>query len=95
MIEIRRFEPSNRFVRDIKSAPPEVQAAAKEALDLLQSNPSAKVLRLHQLRGLPKPSIWKIDVYANRSWQITFEVQGDSALLKRLGTHKAIDRLPR
>jgi hypothetical protein len=52
-------------------------------------------LRLHPLTGLPKPTVWKIDVFANHAWQVTFELNGTTAELKRIGTHKSIDRDPR
>lgn len=95
MITVREFAYSARFAADLKSAPADVQSAAKEALRRLQTNPAAKSLRLHPLKGVPKPAIWKIDVFANKSWQISFEMVGDRAELKRLGTHKSIDRDPR
>lgn len=94
-ITITGLANSERFASDLRSAPAEVQRAALEALRLLQVNPSAKSLRLHTLKGMPKPTVWKIDVYANHSWQITFELNGTVAELKRLGTHKTIDRDPR
>ncbi len=94
-ITITGLANSERFASDLRSAPAEVQGAALEALRLLQANPSAKSLRLHTLKGMPKPTVWKIDVYANHSWQITFELNGTVAELKRLGTHKTIDRDPR
>lgn len=94
-IVITGFAYSARFAADLRGAPVEVQRATLEALQLLQTNPNAKSLRLHPLKGMPKPTIWKIDVYANHAWQITFELNGAVAELKRLGTHKTIDRDPR
>ncbi|WP_146033757.1 hypothetical protein [Alicycliphilus denitrificans] len=94
-ITITGLANSDRFASDLRSAPAEVQRAALEAIRLLQTNPGAKSLRLHNLKGMPKPTIWKIDVYANHAWQITFEMNGQVAELKRLGTHKTIDRDPR
>lgn len=87
---------SDRYDKDLAGAPPDIQQAAKEALKLLLRNPSARSLRLHTLDGYPKPTIWKIDVQSNHSWQITFEMRANSvAFLLRLGTHKIIDRAPR
>lgn len=94
-ISVTGFAYSDRFASDLRSAPTEVQQAALEALRLLQANPGARSLRLHTLKGMPKPTIWKIDVFANHAWQITFELNGTVAELKRMGTHKAIDRDPR
>lgn len=94
-IAVTGFAHSARFAADLRGVPPDVQRAALDALALLQANPSAKSLRLHPLKGMPKPTVWKIDVYANHAWQITFELNGTVAELKRLGTHKTIDRDPR
>lgn len=92
---ITGFAHSVRFAADLRAAPIDVQQAALAALQLLQAHPGAKSLRLHNLKGIPKPTVWKIDVYANHAWQITFELNGQVAELKRLGTHKTIDRDPR
>lgn len=95
-LTVTGFAHSARFAADLRAAPPpDVQQAALAALELLQANPRAKSLRLHPLTGTPKPTVWKIDVYTNHAWQITFELNGTVAELKRLGTHKAIDRAPR
>lgn len=94
-IVITGFAHSARFAADLRGAPPEVQRAALGALALLQTHPDARSLRLHTLKGMPKPTVWKIDVYSNHAWQITFELNGTVAELKRLGMHKSIDRDPR
>lgn len=94
-IAVTGFAFSERFKSEFASLPGDVAKAAKDALELLQKNPRARSLRLHPLTGLPKPSVWKIDVFANHSWQITFELNGSIAQLKRIGTHKSIDRDPR
>jgi mRNA-degrading endonuclease YafQ of YafQ-DinJ toxin-antitoxin module len=94
-IKIERFAYSERFKSELQKLQPYVVRAVKDALVLLQNNPEAKSLRLHPLTGLPKPTVWKIDVFANHSWQITFEINGTTAELKRVSTHKSIDREPR
>lgn len=93
-IKVSGFKTTPRFDSELASAPPDAQKAAHEALNALQANPKAKRLRLHALNGF-KPSIWVIDVYANHSWQVTFEMDGEIAILRRLATHKKIDRDPR
>ena len=95
MIEVRAFTRTQRFEDELKAAPEDAQRAAAEALDLLMRNSKAGRLRCHPLSGYGKPTIYKIDVYANHSWQITFELVGTTAHLKRLATHKSIDRDPR
>lgn len=94
-IKIERFAFSKRFKAELQKFQPDVIEAVKKALELLQNNPEAKSLRLHPLTGLPKPTVWKIDVFTNHSWQVTFELNGTTAELKRVSTHKSIDRNPR
>lgn len=94
-IRIERFAYSDRFRSEMRGLPPDVARAIKDTLELLQRNPRARSLRLHPLTGLPKPTVWKIDVFANHAWQVTFELNGTTAELKRIGTHKSIDRDPR
>lgn len=95
-ITVAGFRTTGRFNGELRAAPPDIQKAAKEALDLLQKNPKSNVLRLHQLKQFKKPAVWKIDVISNHSWQITFEMEaGNVAKLCRLAPHKKIDRDPR
>lgn len=94
-IRVERFDYSERFKDELRSLPPDVVEAVRSALKELQRHPRSKSLRLHPLTGLPKPTVWKIDVFTNHSWQVTFELNGTTAELKRIGTHKSIDRDPR
>lgn len=94
-IEVDSFDFTASFKSELQAAGPDVQQAARDALKLLKANPRAKTLRLHSLSGYCKPTIYKIDVYANHSWQITFELAGKTAVLRRLATHKDINRRPR
>ncbi len=95
MFRVTGFRPTDRFKKELKSAPIDCQKAAKDVLNSLQKQPIPTILRLHNLKGYSKPTIWKIDIYANKSWQITFEMDGETAILRRLATHKEIDRKPR
>jgi hypothetical protein len=95
-IAVAGFRRTGRFEGELKAAAPGVQAAAADALKLLQANPKSKVLRLHQLKQFGKPAVWKIDVFSNHAWQITFELEaGNIVKLCRLAPHKKIDRDPR
>jgi len=94
-LHIARFDLSKRFLSDVRALPENVRSAANTALKLLKQNPRAKSLRLHTLKGTRKPTIWKIDVLPNHSWQIAFEMDGTTAVLRRIGTHRDIDRRPR
>lgn len=84
---------SETFKRDYRKAPVSVQAQAREILGKLEATPSAQSLRLHPLNSY-RPTIYKIDVFTNRSWQISFNLEGTEVTLRRLSTHKAMDRNP-
>jgi hypothetical protein len=92
VIRVEQFDYTERFASDLRSAPEDIRNAAKDALDLLKANPRAGKLRLHRLHDY-KPPLWKIDVLSNKSWQVAFEMSGTTAILRRLATHKQIDRL--
>ena len=94
-VAVRAFRLTEAFKRDMRRAEAPIQEAARSALKKLKLNAEASSLRLHALSGYCKPTIYKIDVLPNRSWQITFELDGEEAVLLRLGTHRLIDRAPR
>lgn len=91
-MQIRGFDFTSRFSRELKGAAPDVQHAAQEALRLLQQN--HRTVRAHALHG-HKPKLYVLDVYSNHSWQITFELLDGVAILRRLARHKDIDRAPK
>ncbi len=91
---IKKLERVPTFDREFKSAPPEVRQDAADILRALLKWPHPKSLRMHRLKGFSHPSIWKVDVHSNHSWQITFTIEGETATLRRIATHKQIDRRP-
>ena len=91
-MKIAGVDPTDPFKRDLSDAAPDTRKAALAAIDKLVLHPSANSLRLHALKGQGKPTVYKIDVLPNRSWQISFHLEGEVAILRRLATHKDIDR---
>jgi mRNA-degrading endonuclease YafQ of YafQ-DinJ toxin-antitoxin module len=91
-VQISDIAFSETFQRDFKKAPPEVQAAVGKVLEGMKQNPQPKKLRIHSVNGCFDPKIFKADVLPNHSWQITFHIEGTTAILRRLGTHKLADR---
>jgi hypothetical protein len=94
-VVVEGFDFSERFARELERLDPGTQKAAKSALALLKTNPKAATLRCRPRPGFGRPTIWKIDVFSNKSYQITFELIGRVAHLKRIATHAQIDRNPR
>lgn len=93
-VQIDALDYKASFQKDLLKSPSDIQAAAHEALVELMKNPQPAKLRLHSLQGCFSPRILKIDVFPNRSWQITFEMDGTTAILRRLAKHRDIDRRP-
>lgn len=90
MIRVVNFSSSEDFAADLKSVAPDIQDAANAALKELLRHPSANKLRLHPLKA-HKPTVWKIDVFPNKSWQIAFNLEGETAILLHLYKHKKMD----
>lgn len=93
-MRIARVSYTESFKQDLDRAPVDVRSAALDAIGRLVENPRAKSLRVHTLNGY-RPTIFKFDVFPNRSWQISFELVGEDCTLRRLRTHRAMDRDPR
>lgn len=92
---VEGFDYSDKFSKELGKLDPNIRQAAKEALKLLMENPKSATLRCKPRPGFGQPLIWKIDVYSNKSYQITFEMIGRVAHLKRVAKHDSIDRDPR
>lgn len=87
---VNKLVPSDQFKKDLAGSPSDIQLAASKALKKLIENSSANSIRLHNLQG-HKPTIWKIDVFPNKSWQISMRIENSHATLLRLATHKEMD----
>ncbi len=93
--QITAFRFSASYQQDIQAAPADVKKAVAGVLQKLLANSNSGSLRCHTLSGYGKPSLFSVDVFANHSWKMTFTMDGAIAELRRLGTHKVIDRDPR
>lgn len=66
----------------------------KDAVADLLKYPIPKSRRLHPLAGFKNPKVYTIDVFSNHAYKISLEIEGDTATLRRVATHKVIDRSP-
>lgn len=82
------------FKSEYKSLDAQMKQAVKSALILLKENACSTKLRLEKLNGYKNPSIYTIHVTSNHSYKISFELNGNEAILRRIATHKIIDRAP-
>lgn len=93
-VTITGLDRTDGFERAIKRLPPEIQQSAKDALKALLTHPTPKSIRFHKLSGYKNPALYTIDASGNHSYKISFELSGSIAILRRIGTHKEIDRNP-
>jgi len=71
------------FRRDFQDLPPDVQVRAERAIRLLAGNPRHPSLRSKKMQGVE--SIWEASV--TLAYRITYEVSGETLVLRRIGTH--------
>ena len=87
--------PSPRFTRDYKRLPPDIQREVDNCLRDLGKQPVPAMRRLHRISPAgQRPQIFSVDVLPNKAYKISFELDGPHAVLRRVGTHQEIDRLP-
>jgi len=93
-IIIKTWEPLKTFENDYSKLKPNIKDAVDEALRLLLKNPNSKKLRLKSVSGSKNPKIYAIHVTPNHSHKLSFFLDGTKAVLRRIGTHKEIDKNP-
>lgn len=71
------------FERDFQDLLVDVQKRAEKAIRLLLQNPRHPSLRSKKMQGLD--DIWEASV--SMSYRMTYQVAGDTIILRRLGTH--------
>lgn len=82
------------FSRGLRKLPQEIQAQAKAALKDLMLDPIPARIRFEKLAGYKNPAIYTIHLTPNHSHKASFELIGNVAYFRRIGTHKEIDRKP-
>lgn len=82
------------FKTSYQRLPDNIKIQAQEKISHLLQNPQPKHIRLEKLRGNNKPPVYSIHITGNHSHKISFELNGDTAVLRKAGTQKSIDRSP-
>jgi len=78
---------SKSFRHDYHKLSHEIQQATDEAVNLLLSNPRYPSLRS---KKLPNSHVWYARV--NRAYRFTFQIDGDTITLRRVGTHEILGK---
>lgn len=80
---------SRSFKKDYQDLPTEIRDQVEKQLALFVNNPRHPSLRVQKIRGSPRPR-WEGRI--TRGYRFTFEWQGDTVILRRIGSHALIDR---
>lgn len=82
------LEATETFLRLYKKLPQDVQEQTKKALILLTENPSHPSLRHRKMAG--QENIYELSV--SMHYRITYEKIGETAILRKIGTHDILRR---
>ena len=77
---------AERFKKDFKQIPVEVQKRVAKALELFLSNPKHPSLHVKKMQGVPE--VWECRVSDN--YRITFQFVKEGIFLRRVGTHNVL-----
>lgn len=86
-ISAKRIEFSPIFVKRFVSAPPEIQIAFKEALELFLEDPNSPTLRNHSLLE-NYVGVHSIDV--TDDWRALYREERERVIFVELGTHQRL-----
>lgn len=81
------------FKKDASKLDASTQRLIADCISVLLKDPIPGARRAHNLtpRG-NKPTIYTVDLTPNKAYKLSFHMDGQVAVLRRVGTHKAIDR---
>ena len=81
-----RIARTERFKRAYRKLGPDNRERARKAICLLLENPDRPGLRVKRVKGTR--SIWEARV--SRSCRLTFEIHGDTYILRNIGEHDKV-----
>ncbi len=90
-----QIELTARFRRDYESLSVDIKRHVDLCIIELGQDPLPNTRRAHAVtpRG-HRPTIYTVDVTANKAYKLSFHVADRTAVLRRVGTHRQIDRSP-
>ena len=91
-VQITHLSRTERFQRDYGKLSAELQGKVKAKLRDLLQNPRPPGLRFEKLKGYARPDLYTIHITGN--YKISFQVDGATAILRRVAAHDDIDRTP-
>lgn len=91
-VVIRTLTFGRTFQRDFGKLSEQYQTKLKARLNDLKKDPRPPGLRFEKLKGYKAPTIYSCHIDGN--YKFTFEIDGDAAVMRRVGPHDDIDRTP-
>jgi mRNA interferase RelE/StbE len=86
-----RFLTTEHFTKCYKDLPSGIQAQMDKQLSLLLENPKHPSLRIKKMQGT-KGEVFEGRV--SRNYRFTFQIEGDTYVLRRVGPHNQILKKP-
>lgn len=83
---------TERFKKDYKKLSPDLQKAVDDCITDLAKDPIPASRRAHRINTGQFPKVFSLDVTSNKSHKLSFEIDGNQAVLRRVDTHREIDR---
>jgi mRNA-degrading endonuclease RelE of RelBE toxin-antitoxin system len=84
----RDYRTTREFDRAFKRLPRRIQSEVIEKLARFLEDPTHPSLRVKRLKGTQR--IWEMSI--TMSYRVTFEIDNQSVLLRRIGTHDVLKR---
>ena len=84
------IQTTKRFDEDYRALPQDTKQRANKQFALLLTNPRHPSLRLKRMSG--HPEIWEGSVIIK--YRFTFQIAGDTYILRRIGEHEKTLRKP-
>ncbi len=86
---MRELFVTNRFVKDLRKLPKEIQVRADEEIEFLKINPAGEISDTKKLKGFDNPKLYRLRIGAYR---ILYSFTDISLTLHRVAHRKDIYR---
>jgi len=91
-VSITGLEALDRFRKEYKKLPPEIQKRVDSQLKKLVITPMPSGIAFEKLKRYSNPDIYTIHITGN--YKVSMEIDGQTAFLRRVANHDEIDRAP-
>lgn len=89
---INTVTPSKRYQKEYRKLTNEMRSRVDDKINDLLATPRPAGISFEKLSGYANPDIYTIHITGN--YKLSFEINGQSAFLRRVANHDQIDRAP-